>query len=136
MLCVLGLFLLFVQGNNVQRTYLNNNFPLTNSLNVYNYLTLKKMNISTICQALIVSMLSVSYPILSQVVARLDDRYSSLIIVDLFNKEKSRKRFLFLLKVSLVFLLIRALELPRIVDIPITLLNILLLSFLLSVLYY
>ena len=83
MLCVLGLFLLFVQGNNVQRTYLNNNFPLTNSLNVYNYLTLKKMNISTICQALIVSMLSVSYPILSQVVARLDDRYSSLIIVDL-----------------------------------------------------
>lgn len=70
------------------------------------------MNSTTICVSFIVSMLGVSYPILTQVVARLDDKYSSTIIVDLFNKENDRKFFLASLILALIFLLLCILNFP------------------------
>ncbi|MDR3235126.1 MAG: hypothetical protein LBT48_00150 [Prevotellaceae bacterium] len=53
-----------------------------------------------------ISLLGVAYPILLQAVARLDDKYSSAHIVDLFRREKEYKCFKRCLIASLVFVVI------------------------------
>lgn len=68
------------------------------------------MEIVSICVSFIVAILGIAYPILFQVVSRLDEKYSSNSIIDLFNKEKPRKLFLIFLISSLVSILIWALK--------------------------
>ncbi|HMG83365.1 MAG TPA: hypothetical protein VK559_10060 [Ferruginibacter sp.] len=60
----------------------------------------------SICVAFIVAILGIAYPILFGVVSRLDEKYSSQVIMDLFNKEAEKKSFIFLLISSLVLILI------------------------------
>ena len=61
---------------------------------------------------IIIGFLGVAYPILLQVIARLDDKYSSDKIVTLFNKEWENKAFLYTLYSSLIFIVIWSLKLP------------------------
>ncbi len=49
------------------------------------------MNIPEICITFIAALLGVAYPILLEVVSRLDEKYSSLVVVNLFKKEMERK---------------------------------------------
>lgn len=53
-----------------------------------------------------ISLLGIAYPLLLQVVARLDDKYSSMHIVILFHREKEYKCFKWSLIVSLVFIVL------------------------------
>ena len=73
-------------------------------------------NIS-ICVSFIVSLLGIAYPILFQVVSRLDERYSSQILIDLFRKELEFKFFISALKISLVSIFIWILKLPPLLKI-------------------
>ncbi|AHF17666.1 hypothetical protein [Niabella soli] len=68
-------------------------------------------NIS-VCVSFIAAILGIAYPILLEVISRLDEKYSSQIIVDLFSKERENKFFTFSLRVSLVSLLVWMLKLP------------------------
>jgi hypothetical protein len=70
------------------------------------------MEIVSICVSFIVAILGIAYPILFQVVSRLDEKYSSNLIIDLFNKEKPRKLFLIFLISSLASILIWTLKIP------------------------
>lgn len=70
------------------------------------------MEIGSICVSFIVAILGIAYPILFQVVSRLDEKYSTNLIIDLFNKEKTRKLFLFFLISSLASILIWAIKTP------------------------
>ncbi|MGN6180594.1 MAG: hypothetical protein ACTHNW_15520 [Mucilaginibacter sp.] len=45
------------------------------------------MSIPDLCIYFVIGILSVAYPILLQVISRLDEKYASVIIVDLFEKE-------------------------------------------------
>lgn len=60
------------------------------------------MNIPEICITFIAGILGVAYPILIEVVSRLDEKYSSLVVTDLFNREREYKLFRTFLKSSLV----------------------------------
>lgn len=73
-------------------------------------------NIS-ICVSFIAAILGIAYPILLEVISRLDEKYSSQIIVDLFSKEKENKFFTLSLRVSLVSLLVWVLKLPPLIKI-------------------
>ena len=68
-------------------------------------------NIS-LCVSFIATILGIAYPILLEVVSRLDEKYSSQTIVDLFSKEKENKYFTLFLKISLLSLFIWVLKLP------------------------
>lgn len=52
------------------------------------------------CIYTIIAILGIAYPILLQVISRLDDKYSSARAVGLFEQEPERKGFVFLLKLS------------------------------------
>lgn len=73
-------------------------------------------NIS-ISVSFIAAILGIAYPILLQVITRLDEKYSSQVIVDLFEKEWESKVFAVSLKVSLILLLIWILKLRPFVEI-------------------
>ena len=60
---------------------------------------------------IIIGLLGVAYPILLQVIARLDDKYSSDKIVELFDKEWENKAFRTTLILSLIFIVIWSLKL-------------------------
>jgi hypothetical protein len=60
-------------------------------------------NIS-ICVSFIAALLGIAYPILFEVVSRLDEKYSSQAIIDLFKNERENKLFVLSLKVSLISL--------------------------------
>ena len=67
--------------------------------------------------AFVVAILGLSLPILLQVVARLDDKYNSTLILKLFNKEKVRNIFILCLIVSLICTILWSLKLPPLIDI-------------------
>ncbi len=75
------------------------------------------METASICISFIVAILGIAYPILFQVVSRLDEKYSSNLIIELFNKEKSQKLFRFFLIASLSSIFIWALRLPPLIKI-------------------
>lgn len=58
-----------------------------------------------------ITILGVAYPILLQVIARLDEKYSSDHIVELFNLEWELKAFKYSLKIALVLIVIWSLKL-------------------------
>jgi hypothetical protein len=64
-----------------------------------------------------IMLLGVAYPILLQVIARLDEKYSSENIVSLFHKEFEEKFFRWSLISSLIFILIWTLKLEPVVQI-------------------
>lgn len=66
----------------------------------------------TICVSFIAGILGIAYPILLEVVSRLDEKYSSLVVLELFGKEKVRKFFSASLIACLGVLLIYILKLP------------------------
>lgn len=55
------------------------------------------------------SILGITYPLLLQVIARLDEKYSSAVIVEIFEEEKKRKWFKSILIISLICIVIRSL---------------------------
>ena len=59
------------------------------------------MNIVTICISFIVSILGVAFPILLQVISKLDEKYTSVHISRIFENEKSYKTFKIALYTSL-----------------------------------
>lgn len=61
---------------------------------------------------IIISILGVAYPILLQVIAKLDDSYTSVRIVELFEREPRRRWFRVQLPISLVALFVWTLKLP------------------------
>lgn len=64
------------------------------------------MNIADICITFTVSILSIAYPLLITVISRLDDKYSSILILELFRKEKVWVTFRILLLTTLALILI------------------------------
>ena len=66
---------------------------------------------------IIVGLLGVGYPVLLQVVARLDEKYSSDKIVELFDREWENKAFGLSLITSLIFLFLWTLKLPPLIKI-------------------
>jgi len=74
------------------------------------------MEINSICISFIVAIFGIAYPILFQVVSRLDEKYRSILILELFNKEKERLFFIIFLITSLTAILLYILKLPRIID--------------------
>ena len=64
----------------------------------------------------IIVLLGIAFPVLFQVVSRLDDKYSSDHIVELFSQEKERKLFYFFLISSLLSVLVWAFAGPRVFD--------------------
>ena len=67
-------------------------------------------NIS-ICITFIAGILGIAYPVLFQVLSRLDEKYNSLIVLDLFNKGYEKKSFTISLILSLVFVFLWMLKL-------------------------
>lgn len=61
---------------------------------------------------IVIAILAVAYPIIIQVISRLDDKYGSEEIVKRFKQEPIMKRFQFLLISSLISLFIWSLKLP------------------------
>jgi hypothetical protein len=66
----------------------------------------------SICVAFIAAILGIAYPILLEVVSRLDEKYSSLVVLDMFGKEKEKRFFSISLIASLGILLLYVLKLP------------------------
>ncbi len=66
---------------------------------------------------IIIGLLGVAYPILLQVIARLDEKYSSDKIVELFDQEWESKAFPYTLYSSLIFIVIWSLKLPPLIKI-------------------
>lgn len=64
---------------------------------------------------IIIGLLGVAYPILLQVVARLDEKYSSEKIVELFDQEWESKAFQYSLYSSLISIVIWSLELSPLI---------------------
>lgn len=75
------------------------------------------MDTAIIAVSFIVTILGIAYPILFQVVSRLDEKYSSILILDLFNKERERKIFKITLIISLFAILIYILKIPPLIQI-------------------
>jgi len=65
----------------------------------------------------VITLLGVAYPILLQVIARLDEKYESDRIVNLFNSEFENKAFRYTLISSLIFIFIWTLKLQPIFEI-------------------
>lgn len=82
--------------------------------------------IAYICIPFIVGILAIAFPILSGQKNKINSKYSSKEIADLFNKENYNRFFFYSLLVGLCFLVIYALQLPRIVDAKINIINIIL----------
>jgi len=74
------------------------------------------MDTAAITVSFIVTILGIAYPILFQVVSRLDEKYSSMLILELFSKEKERKVFKIALITSLIAILIYILKLPPFIE--------------------
>lgn len=74
------------------------------------------MDVISICVSFVVAILAIAYPILFQVVSGLDEKYSSILINELFNQERSNKYFLILLITSLIAILLWMLKLPPLID--------------------
>ncbi len=74
------------------------------------------MNPIAIFISFIVTIFGIAYPILFQVASRLDEKYSSIVINELFNKEKVQRFFKFTLFLSIVFTGIYILKLPPLFD--------------------
>ena len=68
-------------------------------------------NIS-ICVTFIAAIFGIAYPILLQVISRLDEKYNSTIIIDLFNQGYQRKFFTTSVGFSLVFIFLWMLRIP------------------------
>ena len=66
---------------------------------------------------IVIGLLGVAYPILLQVIARLDEKYSSEKIVELFDQEWESKAFPYSLYSSLAFIVIWSLKLPPLIKI-------------------
>ncbi|MBB5623209.1 hypothetical protein HDE69_004292 [Pedobacter cryoconitis] len=64
------------------------------------------MNIPEVCITFIAALLGVAYPILLEVASRLDDKYSSMVVVNLFKEENEWKLFRIFLGSSLIGVLI------------------------------
>ena len=64
------------------------------------------MNAVTIFVTIIITLLGVSYPILLQVISKLDEKYESDVIVEIFEKEMENQFFSYSLGISLIFILI------------------------------
>jgi len=77
------------------------------------------MNNITICVSFIAVILGISFPILFGVVSRLDDKYSSLAIIELFRREREYKFFIGSLISSLVSILLWMLKLHPLIKINI-----------------
>lgn len=75
-------------------------------------------NIS-ICVSFIVAILGIAYPILLEVMSRLDEKYLSQIILDLFSKEKERALFSIALILSLSSIGLWILKLPPLISIQV-----------------
>lgn len=59
------------------------------------------MSVADLCIYFVIGLVSVAYPILLQVIATLDEKYASMVIVELFKKEWEYKWFRNLLVVTL-----------------------------------
>ena len=66
---------------------------------------------------IVISLLGVAYPLLLQVVARLDEKYSSIRIVAKFDQEYEGRVFKVLLYISLILIVIWTLQLPSFISI-------------------
>lgn len=66
---------------------------------------------------IIIGLLGLAYPILLQVIARLDEKYESENIAELFKKEFEWTAFRYTLIASLIFVLIWSLKLESLIDI-------------------
>ena len=64
---------------------------------------------------IIIGLLGVAYPVLLQVVARLDEKYSSERIVELFDQEWESKAFPYSLYSSLICIVLWSLKLPPLI---------------------
>ena len=73
-------------------------------------------NIS-ICVSFIAAILGIAYPILFEVVSRLDEKYSSQAIIELFRREWENRFFITTLKISLGSILLWMLRLPPLIKI-------------------
>ena len=73
-------------------------------------------NIS-ICVSFIAAILGIAYPILFEVVSRLDEKYSSQAIIELFRREWENKLFITTLKISLGSILLWMLKLPPLIKV-------------------
>lgn len=60
----------------------------------------------------VAAILGIAYPILLQVVARLEEKYTTISIVEIFNKELEKRSFIILLISSLISILIWTFEFP------------------------
>lgn len=67
---------------------------------------------------IVVGLLGVAFPILFQIVSRLDDKYSSTGIVALFDKEPIKRVFIYSLIASLIAIGIWSLQLAPVIYIP------------------
>lgn len=65
---------------------------------------------------IVISLLGVAYPLLLQVVARLDEKYSSIRIVAKFDQEYEGRVFKVLLYISLILIVIWTLQLPSFIS--------------------
>lgn len=74
-------------------------------------------NIS-ICVTFIASILGIAYPILLEVISRVDEKYSSITILELFRSERENFFFIRMLIISLVLILVWMLKLPPIIKLP------------------
>jgi hypothetical protein len=66
---------------------------------------------------IVIGLLGVSYPILLQVIARLDEKYSSEKIVELFDQEWESNAFPYSLYSTLAFIVLWSLKLPPLIKI-------------------
>lgn len=73
------------------------------------------MNEISIYISFVVAILAIAYPILFQVVTKLDEKYFSILIVDLFHEERVRKLFSIFLISSLISILIWTFKIPPII---------------------
>ena len=71
----------------------------------------------SICASIIAALLGIAYPILFEVTSRLDEKYSSQIIQNLFRRERENRYFILLLKISLGCILLWMFKLPPLIKI-------------------
>ncbi|MFP4529201.1 MAG: hypothetical protein ACLFQX_11665, partial [Candidatus Kapaibacterium sp.] len=69
------------------------------------------------CIPIIATIIGVAYPIVLQVVSRLDDKYSSSVILELFQREKSRKFFYSTIYVTATIAMLWILGIPLVIEI-------------------
>ncbi len=71
----------------------------------------------TICVTFISVILGIAYPILFEVVSRLDEKYDSVDIIELFRAERENRIFITALVISLLLILIWVFKLPPLIEI-------------------